>query len=105
MNVPDSLRLWLRDTTFTTGDEIWSQACDFSGCARDLVNLCTDLRFNRKTRYSFTKLYTILSLPGSHKRGPFLRSLFAMYSAMRELCVPARRQQEDDALYNLTKEQ
>ena len=64
-----------------------------------------NMRYNCKSRYSYSKLTRTMERPGNKKRGPFLRSLFVLYSTMRTLCAPRRVGPERDALYNLTKEQ
>lgn len=105
MEVSDSMRMWLRRTTFVDGEEIWAAVSAGDQCAKELVLFSSQLRYNRKSRYSFAKLITTLNRPNNKKRGPFLRSVFLLYSTMRGLCVPRRVGQEHDALYNLTKEQ
>ena len=105
MELTEGLRLWLRRTDYANGEDIWTAAV--SGCthAQSLVTFGSGIRFNRKTRHTFGELHAMFQSPTTRKRGPFLRSIHSLYSSMRVLCVPRKRNQEHDALYNLTKEQ
>ena len=105
MEVSNSMRIWLKHTEFTDGEELWAAVRSGDGCAKELVMFAVNTRYNRKSRYSYSKLTRTMERPGNKKRGPFLRSPFVLYSTMRTLCAPRRVGPERDALYNLTKEQ
>ena len=105
MRVTESMRIWLKRTEFASGDDLWLAARRGDQCGKKLLLFATSMRHNRKTRYTWARLIHTMDRPGNHKKGPFLRSVFALYCTMRSLCAPRRVGKEDDALYNLTKEQ